>query len=90
MIYNSPKELLKGKAKLETIENDMFWSCCIIDWCDFEVFHIKWTGYNDSNWWNNVSELASIVTCKGSEGTERKFKLNYESLDVIEVGITTQ
>ena len=38
-----------------------------------------------ANWWDNVSEKASVVTCTGDKGTTRKFKLNYKTLDVLEV-----
>ena len=67
--------------------NDMFWTCCLFEHKDgeFEWYHIKWFGYNDDYWWDNVSEKASIVTCKGDKGTEKKFRLNYKTLDVVEV-----
>ena len=80
------KELLTGRAEFRIYRNDMFWSCCILDFDNnFEFYHIRWVGYNDDNWWDNVSEKASVVTCKGEKGTEKKFKLNYNTLDVIEV-----
>ena len=34
---------------------------------------------------DNVSEKASIVTCQGDKGTVKKFKLDYKTLDVVEV-----
>ena len=80
------KDLLTGKAEFRISKNDMFWSCCILDMNNnFEFFHIKWDGYNDANWWNNVSEKASVKTCKGDKGTVKKFKLNYRTLEVVEV-----
>lgn len=81
------REPLTGRADFSISRNDMFWNCCIYDWNGemYELFHIKWSGYNDANWWDNVSEEASVVTCKGDRGTERKFRLNYKTLDVIEV-----
>ena len=80
------RELLTGRAEFRISRNDMFWSCCILDWGEVcEAFHIRWSGYNDTNWWDNVSEKASIVTCKGDNGTEKKFKLDYKTLDVVEV-----
>lgn len=80
------KELLTGRAEFSIHRNDMFWNCCLLD-CDnnFEFYHIRWSGYNDANWWDNVSEKASVVTCKGDKGTEKKFKLDYKTLDVVEV-----
>lgn len=83
----SKREPLSGRAEFRISRNDMFWSCCIHDWDGetFEFYHIKWSGYNDANWWDNVSKKASITTCKGDKGTEKKFKLDYKTLDVIEV-----
>ena len=83
------KELLKGKAEFNISRNDMYWRSCMYTHEDgeFEWYHVKWYGYNDANWWDNVSENASIVTCKGDKGTEKKFKLNYKTLEVIEVTV---
>ena len=83
----SKRKPLSGRAEFRISRNDMFWSCCIHDWDGetFEFYHIKWSGYNDANWWDNVSEKASIAACKGDKGTEKKFKLDYKTLDVIEV-----
>lgn len=83
----SKRESLSGRAEFRISRNDMFWNCCIHDWDGetFEFYHIKWSGYNDANWWDNVSEKASIATCEGDKGTEKKFKLDYKTLDVIEV-----
>ena len=81
------RESLTGRAEFSISRNDMFWNCYIYDWDGeiYESFHIRWSGYNDANWWDNVSEKASVVTCKGDKGTERKFKLDYKTLDVVEV-----
>ena len=38
---------------------------------ELEWYHIKWIGYNDTYWWDNISEEASIVTCKGNKGTKK-------------------
>ena len=81
------REPLKGRAEFGISGNDMFWSCCISDWDGeiYEFYHIGWAGYNDANWWDNVSEKESVVTFTGDKGTTRKFKLNYKTLDVLEV-----
>ena len=81
------EKMLTGKAKFDINRKDMFWTCCLFERKDEELewYHIKWFGYNDDYWWDNVSEKASIVTCKGDKGTEKKFKLNYKTLDVVEV-----
>lgn len=81
------KELLTGKAEFDIINNDMFWTCCLhtYDNGKFEFYHIRWSGYNDAFWWDNVSEKASVTTCRGDKGTVKKFKLNYRTLEVVEV-----
>lgn len=80
------KELLTGRAEFNISRNDMSWRCCILDTNnDYEFFHLYWSGYNDAYWWDNVSDKASVITCKGDKGTERKFRLNYKTLDVIEI-----
>ena len=82
------KKLLTGRAEFNIYGNDMFWKCYIHTYenGEFEWYKIMWQGYNDSFWWDNISEKASIVTCKSDKGTEKKFKLNYNTLEVIEVG----
>lgn len=80
------KELLTGRAKFNISRNDMFWKCIILDTeegCEF--FDVLWSGYNDTYWWDNVSRSASVATCTGDKGTVKKFKLDYETLDVVEV-----
>ena len=82
------KKMLTGKAKFDINRNDIFWTCCLFEHNkdrELEWYNIKWFGYNDAYWWDNVSEEASVVTCNGDKGTEKKFKLNYKTLGVIEV-----
>ena len=40
------------KARFEQIRNDLFWRY----WDNEERKTIKWSGYNDSFWWDNVSK----------------------------------
>ena len=81
------KELLTGKAEYNKSVNDLYWKCTLYTYEDgeFEWYHISWWGYNDDFWWNNVAEERSVVTCIGDKGTEKKFKLDYRTLDVVEV-----
>lgn len=37
------------------------------------------------DWRDNVSEKASVVTCQCDKRTVKKFKLDYKTLDVVEV-----
>lgn len=78
--------LLKGKAEFKSSRNDLFWSFCILDSEKIEFFHGTIYGYNDAYWWDNVSEKASVVKVKGDKGTEKTFKVNYRTLEVVEVG----
>ena len=90
MSKEKTKELLTGRAEFRILRNDMFWKCCILDSTNDEFYHITWQGYNDAYWWDNVSEKRSIVTCKGTKGTEKKFKINYNTLDVVEVATNNE
>lgn len=67
--------------------NDLFWNFCILASGDrIEFFHGRISGYNDAYWWKNVSEKASLVKVTGNKGTEKTFKVNYRTLEVVEVG----
>ena len=74
------KKPLKGKAEFNIYRNDMFWKCCIYDAETGLFYHIRWQGYNDSFWWDNVAEKNRITECNG-----KKFKINYHTLEVVEV-----
>jgi len=87
---------LTGKAKFEIIRNDMFWECYIDDFRRCGTgFHsvwysIRWYGYNDSYWWENVAKKDCVAKCTGQKVNgknwkEKYFKLNYETLDVEEI-----
>lgn len=77
--------MLKGKAEFSQLSNDLFWTCFIYDSKKGEWFKIKFYGYNDSYWWNNVSERNRIKTVTGDKGTQRIFELDYKTLEVMEV-----
>ena len=82
------KEKLKGKATIKLMSNDLFWDCCISDTSNIkkmEFFHIKWYGYNDAYWWNNVAESKRVSKCVGSLGTTKYFKIDFHTLEVEEV-----
>lgn len=38
-------------ARFQQLRNDLFWSIFDLD----ENKSIRWTGYNDAYWWNNVA-----------------------------------
>lgn len=77
--------MLKGRAEFDIHRNDMFWNACILDGETLEFFHPRWSGYNDAFWWDNVAEKNRTVKCTGSKGTEKYFRIDYHTLDVIEV-----
>lgn len=41
---------------------------------------LKWSGYNDANWWDNVSPNADVVEQGG-----RRFRIDFMTDDVYEV-----
>jgi len=77
--------MLKGRAEFNISRNDMFWRACILDDETLEFFHPKWSGYNDVYWWDNVAEKNRTVKCVGNKGTEKRFRLDYHTLNVDEV-----
>lgn len=77
--------MLKGKATLTQYSNDLFWICYITDYKNNEWYKIKFYGYNDSYWWDNVSEKARRTTAKGDKGTQKTFELDYKTLEVVEL-----
>lgn len=77
--------MLRGKANHAQYSNDLYWTCYIFDNKNSEWFRIKFYGYNDSYWWDNVSEKARRKTVKGDKGTQKTFELDYKTLEVVEV-----
>ena len=74
-------EILIGKAKFESLGNDLFWDFCKYDGSMPDHFiELKWSGYNDANWWNNVSLNADVVEQGG-----RRFRIDFITDDVYEV-----
>jgi hypothetical protein len=75
---------LSGQAEFRIYRNDMFWDFHKID-CDngFELVKVKWTGYNDEFWWNNVAPTEEAQVKVGSNG--RKYKINFRTCEVVEV-----
>lgn len=79
------KALLTGKAEYSIYRNDMFWKSCILDMENFEFFMLRWAGYNDDFWWKNVATKDNTQEVVGDKGTKRRFKLDYQTLEVCEV-----
>lgn len=77
--------MLKGKAEFSMHNFDMFWKFSILDREKIEFFSGRISGYNDSYWWENVSEKASRVKVTGDKGTEKTFKVNLFTYEVSEV-----
>lgn len=75
---------LSGQAEFRIYRNDMFWDFHKID-CDngFEFVKVKWTGYNDDYWWNNVATTEEAQVRVGSNG--RKYRINFRTCEVNEV-----
>lgn len=50
------------QASFTQLSNDLYWR--VYDGQDF----IRWTGYDDANWWNNVANQDSFRRRVGSDG----------------------
>ena len=74
-------EILLGQAKHERIGNDLFWN--FFEYDDEMPGHfinLKWSGYNDYDWWTKWS--------KGTETKEqggRQFRIDYANYYVYEL-----
>lgn len=63
-------------AEFNQSRNDLYWKL----WAGPDKF-IRWTGYDDSNWWDNVSPTEHARTRKG-EVTGRTFTIDFETGEV--------
>lgn len=63
-------------AEFQSMGNDLYWKVY-----DMEDGFIRWTGYDDGNWWRNV---APARRDKVGEKTGRTYRINYET-NVVEV-----
>lgn len=74
-------EKLIGQAKRDMLGNDLFWRFLKYD--DAMSGHfidLRWTGYNDHDWWTKWS--------KGEEAREqggRRFRIDFSNCNVYEV-----
>lgn len=60
-------------AEFDSIRNDLYWSF----WAGSDG-RIRWTGYNDAYWWNNVSKSDHARTRVGKD-TGRSFVIDFET-----------
>ena len=78
------EKIFKGKAETRALGRDLFWEFRFIDDDNhFEFVKIKWTGYNDSFWWNNVSTTEQARFSKGTNG--KTYYIDFNTNDVWEV-----
>lgn len=63
-------------AKFESLGRDLYWSHY-----DVRDGFIRWTGYDDRNWWENV---APARRDRVGEKTGRTYRINYDT-NVVEV-----
>ena len=73
---------LSGNARYRRLGRDLFWEFYAFN-DNNEFIKVKWTGYDDAFWWDNVSitDVAQIST--GSDG--RRYKINFHTNRVVEV-----
>lgn len=63
------------KARFSQLSNDLFWSIYV----NGET--IRWIGYNDAYWWNNVAKTDQFLI---KESGGKKYQLNPESDEITE------
>ncbi len=68
--------MLKIKANFSQLGNDLFWSHY-----DKDDKSIKWSGYNDEYWWNNVS-CSSNFKFRLGKITNRYYCLDAKTNDI--------
>lgn len=75
------EEKLIGQAKRSLLRNDLFWEFLKYDETMPGYFiDLKWSGYNDSDWWTKWS--------RGTETKEqggRRFRIDYANCNVYEL-----
>jgi hypothetical protein len=64
------------KAKFEAHRSDLHWSLY-----DIKDGFVRWTGYDDTNWWETVSTREQARTKIGKE-TGRKYTINFTTNEV--------
>lgn len=70
------RKIMTLKAKFGCNRNDMHWSLY-----DLKDGFVRWSGYDDANWWNNVSVLERTRTRAGKE-TGRKYVIDFKTSEV--------
>lgn len=76
-------EIKKKYADFDQLRNDLFWDFNEYDLTTSHFHKVKWTGYNDNYWWNNVAtqEGYNIKKCECG----KSFQLNYNNNEVEEL-----
>jgi len=66
----------KAIADFDRHRNDLYWKV----WAGDDKF-IRWIGYDDANWWNNVSHAEHVRTRVGP-ATGRVFTIDFATCEV--------
>lgn len=66
-------------ARREQMSNDLFWDFVTPD--DYEI--IKWTGYNDNNWWINVVSQPGNMQRKDKRGRVWELEPKFNQVTLI-------
>ena len=67
---------MTNKAKFQASRNDLHWSLYTID----DGF-IRWTGYDDANWWDNVS-VRPEAYIKIGQKTGTRYIIDFKTCEV--------
>lgn len=74
-------EKLIGQAERDMIGNDLFWRFLKYDeTMPGHFIDLRWTGYNDNDWWSKWSK-----GCENVEQSGRRFRIDFANCNVYEV-----
>lgn len=76
-------DLFIGKAESRHSRNDLYWVIYFLDMVTGEFIKLRWIGYNDGFWWNNVAPTEQARVIKGTNG--KSYRIDFNTGEVWEV-----
>ena len=75
-------DLYLGVAERSKLGNDLFWEYNFFD-LSRKFVQLRWTGYNDAFWWNNVAPTEQARMVNGSNG--KRYRIDFQTRKVFEL-----
>lgn len=73
---------LLGQAIMTSYSNDLYWGFTHCDYDNNKFYHLKWRGYNDNYWWNNVCTQDNY---NRKTVDEKVFEIDFNTYNVYEI-----